>query len=409
MEDLPPKRISKRERRVQAVLALFRGVPVEKVVMSSGICRSDLYKFRSRARLALNRALDDQPRGPKQSHNRISPEMERQIMTLCLNHPTWSAAQVREGLGPQAPSARTILRVRKRLVLPRLPKRAPPRATAHRLSSREKAMALKAIRSTPHLGPQRLSWDLCNRHQVRISPSTFKRMKRARRELMYPPPPPPPPWRFYERHHPHSLWHGDCMEKVTLTDLDEAAHQLTLLDDYSRGYVYCDLVLAPDQRSTIQALIVAMRQWQVIPNTVIFDNAQMFSGKLLSAFCANVGFRLTHTAVRHPQTNGKLERSFRDDMRDFYQHYEGWYLDTLRQDLPRHVHYRNEVRGHLALNGQPAMTRLRDNIAWRCLGFWTVWSVMPTMKWTGRWSNPMVVCGFSAARSTSMWAYPGLK
>jgi hypothetical protein len=23
-----------------------------------------------------------------------------------------------------------------------------------------------------------------------------------------------PRWRFYERHHPHSLWHGDCLEKV---------------------------------------------------------------------------------------------------------------------------------------------------------------------------------------------------
>ncbi len=40
--------------------------------------------------------------------------------------------------------------------------------------------------------------------------------------------PPPPVWRFYERHHPHSLWHGDFMDKITLTDTQEQAHQLTL-------------------------------------------------------------------------------------------------------------------------------------------------------------------------------------
>ena len=79
------------------------------------------------------------------------------------------------------------------------------------------------------------------------------------------PPTAPAVWRFYKRHHPHSLWHGDFLEKVILTDLDRTAYHFALLDDYSRGYVFCDLFLAPDQRTTITALIAAMRQWQVIP------------------------------------------------------------------------------------------------------------------------------------------------
>jgi hypothetical protein len=54
------------------------------------------------------------------------------------------------------------------------------------------------------------------------------------------------------------------MEKATLTDLDQTAYQLTLMDGYSRGYVFCDLSLSPDMRPTIRALIAAMRQWQVI-------------------------------------------------------------------------------------------------------------------------------------------------
>ena len=105
---------------------------------------------------------------------------------------------------------------------------------------------------------------------------------------------------------------------------------------------------------------MAMRQWQVIPNAVVFDNGSAFKGKLLSAFCTNLDVRLIHASVGHPQTNGKLERAFRDDMRDFYQHYDAWLLEPLRRALPAYVQYRNQVRGHWALGGRPAITRLRE-------------------------------------------------
>jgi hypothetical protein len=171
---------------------------------------------------------------------------------------------------------------------------------------------------------------------------------------------PRPVWRRYERQHPPSLWHGDFLEKVTLPDLDQTAYQLTLQDDYSRGYVFCDLVLHPDLRTTMRALIAAMRQWQVIPQAVVFDNGAPFKGKLLTVFCDRVGLRLIYIAVGHPQTNGKLERAFRDDMRECYRQHATWELERLRHDLPGYVHYRNYVRGQQALRGDPAITRLMD-------------------------------------------------
>ena len=54
--------------------------------------------------------------------------------------------------------------------------------------------------------------------------------------------------------------------------------------------------------------------------------------------------RLIHTAVHHTQTNGKLERASRDDMKDFYRQYDEWHLEPLRRDLPDYVYYRNYVR-----------------------------------------------------------------
>jgi len=204
-----------------------------------------------------------------------------------------------------------------------------------------------------------LAWELQNVAHMQISPATIKRMKHARQQAQMPPPP-RPQWRFYARHHPHSLWHGDCLEKVFDQTTGRQLYQMTLLDDYARGYVFCDLFDSIDPRTTIAALCTAMRQWQVIPKGVVFDQSGAFRGKLLEAFCRNLGIRLIHASPQHPQTNGKLERAFRDDMPEFYRHQPVWELEALRRALPAYVQYRNEVRGHWALKGRPALTRLAE-------------------------------------------------
>jgi len=55
---------------------------------------------------------------------------------------------------------------------------------------------------------------------IPMSPTTMKRLKRAVRLAtdLSPVAPlaPTAHWLFYERKHPHSLWHGDCLEKVRL-------------------------------------------------------------------------------------------------------------------------------------------------------------------------------------------------
>jgi len=349
---------SKGTLRIQAVLALLRGEPLAQVSARYRIGRSDLYKFRRRALTAIQHALDDQPRGPKRPHNRFDPEGEAKLVGLCKRYPALSAQRMARHFGPSAPSLRTIQRIRRRHHLPRFRKRAPPLTPGRRIPADAKARAWQLIEEKPFLGPERLAWDLRNGDNIRISASTLKRLKKKGREAMKPPRLPPPIWRFYERHHPHSLWHGDFLEKITLTDSGQTAYHFALMDDYSRGYVFCDLILAPDLRTTIRALIAAMRQWQAIPKAVVFDNGSHFKGTLLSVFCERVGIRLIHSAVNHPQTNGKLERAFRDDMRDFYRQYAGWFFEPLHRDLPDYVHYRNYVRGHQALGGRPAIDRL---------------------------------------------------
>jgi transposase InsO family protein len=198
-------------------------------------------------------------------------------------------------------------------------------------------LARALIRRQPYLGAQRLAWDLRNQEGCAISASTMKRLKRRLQEETTPAAATTTNWCFYQRKHPHSLWHGDYLEKVTLHDTDQTAYQLTLQDDYSHAYVFCDLFTAPNVVTTIAALIAAMRAYQTIPRAVVFDNGQNFRGRLLQAFCRHLDIRLIHTSVHHPQTNGKLERAFRDDMREFYRQQPRWVLAPLRRALPKYV------------------------------------------------------------------------
>lgn len=347
------------EHRLQAVCALLGGEPVHQVTARFGMGRSILYQWRHRALQALQRALTDHRPGPQCPHNRLSPEREQPLMELAQRHPTWSAAQIHAKAGQEAPSPRTIQRLRHRYELPRWPKRPAPCRPARRLTRQVKQEARQLIEAKPWLGPERLAWELRNVGQMQSSPATLKRMKHAMQQEQTPPTP-SPKWRFYERHHPHSLWHGDCLEKVFAQATGRQLYQMTLLDDYSRGYVFWDLFDHIDPRTTMAALCAAMRQWQVIPKGVVFDQGGAFRGKLLEAFCRNLGIRLIHASPQHPQTNGKLERAFRDDMPEFYRHQPVWELEALRRALPAYVQYRNEVRGHHALKGCPAMTRLAE-------------------------------------------------
>jgi transposase InsO family protein len=246
--------------------------------------------------------------------------------------------------------------VRKRLSLPRLPKLADPQSSTKRFSSEDKQRILKFIQDKDHLGSLRLSWDVTNILQIPISASTVLRWRReikkiSRIEVVN--------WQFYERRHPYSLWHGDLLKLWYLRDSGYLG-QLTFLDDYSRGYVFCELTTEPTTLYTVQCLIRAMRHWRVIPKAILVDNGSEFKGFLLKELCKNLGTRLIHISVGYPQTNGKLERAFRDDRRDFYGLREGWSIDALKKDLPDYVYYRNYQRGHWALRGKPAINRLKE-------------------------------------------------
>lgn len=202
------------QARIQAVLSLFRGEPAVAVSRRYGIGRSALYKFRQRAFTAITEALRNHRRGPRRTPNRISADHEAQTIALCQQHPTWSSYAVHRRGG--APSPRTIQRIRERHGLRRFSKRAPPMQPRAQATPETRARVAAFLTEKPHLGPERTVWDLQNSHQITISPSTIKRMKRKRREALLPPRPPRPAWRFYERRRPTACGMGTSWKRSHL-------------------------------------------------------------------------------------------------------------------------------------------------------------------------------------------------
>lgn len=169
-----PATAAKADCRMQAVLALFQGEAVADVCRQYQIGRSDLYKYRHRALTAIRAALDDHLRGPRQPANHLSSCQEAQIVILCQQHPTWSARAIQAQCGVDAPSLRTIQRLRARHGLVHALKRPPALSTGHRLTPAERQRVQELLEAKPYLGPARAAWDLRNGEGIRLSPSTVK-------------------------------------------------------------------------------------------------------------------------------------------------------------------------------------------------------------------------------------------
>ena len=65
--------------------------------------RSDLFKFRRRALDAMRAVMADKRRGPKRPANRLPEDREQRVRAACERWTTFSAAEIRSGLGDGAP------------------------------------------------------------------------------------------------------------------------------------------------------------------------------------------------------------------------------------------------------------------------------------------------------------------
>lgn len=171
---------------------------------------------------------------------------------------------------------------------------------------------------------------------------------------------PPRKFKFYEISKPHGMWHGDVMIGRRLPD-DTFFYQLSWQDDYSRGYVACEISASKNSVLVIRGLIEAILNCKVIPALAHYDNGSEGKCKIVDVFCEALGIKLIHSTVNQPNTNGKKERAHRDDKRDFWSEIKSTNINYIKKKNEEYVEWRNTKKGHWALKGKPSITRLKEN------------------------------------------------
>lgn len=291
-----------RDQRIQFVLTARRpGANISALCRAFGISRKTAYKWLRREHLARSvGVLGDQSRRPKRSPHRTSAAIVTRIVALRQQH-GWGGAKLAWLLGREGIgiTGRTVDRIIQREGLTR-------DDTAH-------------------------------------SPAP----------------------RHFERAAPNDLWQMDAKGAYPL--MTGRCHPLCVVDDHSRFavglFALPRLAAAPVRES----LIACFEQYGV-PEAMLMDHGSPWWASAsrdglttLSVFLLKQGIRLIYGAVRHPQTQGKVERFHRT----LGEHLRWQGVPTTVAEFERRfAQFRreyNEDRPHAALGMHPPHSRFQPS------------------------------------------------
>jgi transposase InsO family protein len=161
----------------------------------------------------------------------------------------------------------------------------------------------------PDWGARKLAV-LLGRQGIRLPSSTIHRIL-LRRGLVPEADRHPPAVQRFEREHPNELWQMDFKGPK---NWPQSFGPLSVIDDHSRYLISLSALGSPDGGLVKAHLTEAFEQCGV-PDAMLMDhgtpwwNPQSFSGRTyLSLWLMRQGIRLYWSGIRHPQTQGKVER-----------------------------------------------------------------------------------------------------
>jgi len=292
---MPFKQMQVREQRVEFVIrALRSSQPLSLLCQEFDISRPTGYKWIARYRAGGVDAIAECSRRPHRSPRQTAPELETKIIALRQVYPDWGARKL------------AVLLARQGIVL--------PSSTVHRVLLRHGLV----------------------RDEDRHAPATQR----------------------FERERPNELWQMDFKGPK---NWPKACTALSVIDDHSRYVVTLRATARPEGRLVQQHLIQAFEECG-LPEAMLMDHgipwwqSQSFAGATyLSLWLMRQGIALHFSGVRHPQTQGKVERFHGSlqralECRGMPDHDHQQWLDAFRRE-------HNHIRPHEALGMQTPASR----------------------------------------------------
>lgn len=157
----------------------------------------------------------------------------------------------------------------------------------------------------------------------------------------------------FERSLPNQLWQMDF--KGAYDRETERCYPLSIIDDHSR-YVTGLFALQNQQTGTVAASLLSTFEQHGLPEAILVDHGTPWwstsNGHGLTRLTVSLirqGIRLIFSGIRHPQTQGKVERFHRTlaSRMNFYGHPRR--LTDWQQALDTFAYEYNHVRPHEAL------------------------------------------------------------
>ncbi len=129
----------------------------------------------------------------------------------------------------------------------------------------------------------------------------------------------------FEKEKPNELWQMDFKGHFKMGS--QRCHPLTVLDDHSRFSITLKACLAETYEVVHSGLEAAFYEYGM-PDAMTMDNGSPWKGSppwvlsRLTVWLMRLGIKVGHSSVRHPQTQGKIERfhrSLKDEVLKFQQ------------------------------------------------------------------------------------------
>lgn len=241
-----------RLRREFVALANQQGANHSELCRRFGISRKTGYKWLDRWQEGQRQSLEDRSTRPFHSPFKTPEEVEKQVITLRMQHPDWGGRKLRrrlQDLGSQkVPSASTIT-------------------------------------------------EILRRHDLLGSEHTQHQTK----------------WQRFEHPQPNDLWQMDFKGPVVVGHHE--GHLLTVLDDHSRYSLGVEVCQSQTYVPTFNALRTIFRRYG-LPRRMTMDNGNPWGNShgrwtQMSAWFIDQGIRISFSRPYHPQTQGKDERFHR--------------------------------------------------------------------------------------------------
>lgn len=170
----------------------------------------------------------------------------------------------------------------------------------------------------------------------------------------------------FEREYANDLWQLDFKGKFLL-ETREWCFPLTVIDDYSRfslGLKSC----ANEKMETVFKHLYAIFSEYGLPNQINVDNghpwgnSSLFPHTRLTVWLMRLGIKVTHSRPRHPQTNGKIERFHRTLKKDVISTNSIRHFDHAQQLFDDWREIYNYKRPHEAIGMLPPIARYKPSV-----------------------------------------------